>query len=132
MDQHKKDLLVFGYGLGVIAFIFGIGGFLKHGMQLAPGVLFMCGTIFFAVSVLNWPALKPGYIGWMKVAHLIGTVVTTLVLSLVFIVLFAPMGILFRIMGKDHLDRKIDFKARTYWRKRPKAVFSREQCHQQY
>ena len=132
MNKEKKDLLVFGYGLGVIAAVFGIGGFLKHGLQLAPVVLLVCSAVFVGVTALDWTALRPGYKGWMKVAHLIGGVVTTVILGAVFFLLFAPIGLFFRLIGKDHLERKLDPLVKTYWHKRPQESFQKERYQQQF
>jgi uncharacterized membrane protein len=132
MEKEKKDLLFFGYGLGLIAFVFATGGLIKHGLQIAPIVLFTCSVVFITVTTLHWPSLRPGYRGWMKVAHLIGSVVTTLILSVVFFLLFAPIGIFFRLIGKDFLERKIDRKALSYWHQRPSMAFQKERYEQQF
>lgn len=132
MDKSKRDLLVFGYGLGLIAVVFGIGGGLKHGLSWAPVTFLICAVVFISVTAFNWEALKPGYRGWMKVAHLIGGVVTTVILGAVFFLLFAPIGILFRLIGKDHLERKWDKAARTYWHARPTEALSKERYQQQF
>lgn len=132
MDKEKKDLLVFGYGLGIIALIFCAGGTLRHGWGLAQMVQAGCAFIFIAVTLLNWQALYPGYRGWMKVAHLIGGVVTTVILSTVFFLIFAPIGLLFRLIGKDHLDRKIDKLTPSYWHLRAKEDFVKERYTQQF
>ena len=91
MDKSQKDLLVFGYGLGVIAAFFAIAGTLKHGFGPAQAVLSACAVVFSVVTACRWEALRPGYAGWMKVAHLIGGVVTTVIDSGSFI-LFGNTG----------------------------------------
>ena len=132
MDKEHKDLLVFGYGLGIIAAIFGVGGFFKHGLQPAVIVLMLCSIIFVGVTTFDWQALRPGYKGWMKVAHLIGTVVTTLILAAVFFAVFTPVAIALKIAGKDHLARRVNRSAKSYWRARPVAESSRERYWQQF
>ncbi|MBF0619983.1 MAG: hypothetical protein HQL19_07440 [Candidatus Omnitrophica bacterium] len=132
MDKSQRDLLVFGYGLAVISAIFGVMGALKHGIGLPQVVLGACAIVFCGVTAIQWEALRPGYKGWMKVAHLIGTVVTTAILGVVFFGVFAPVGILFRLIGKDHLERKFDRAAASYWHKRPIAEPDPERYKQQY
>ncbi|NLE65501.1 MAG: hypothetical protein GX606_06265 [Elusimicrobia bacterium] len=132
MDKTKKDLLVFGYGLGIIALIFCIGGTMRHGWDLPQMVQAVCAIIFIGVTFVNWEALKPGYRGWMRVAHMIGTVVSTVILGLVFYAVFAPVGILLRILRKDHLDRRIDRAAASYWHQRPVTPIDRDRYTKQF
>jgi len=132
MDKQKRDLQVFGYGLAVIAALFGIGGALKHGFALAPAVLMTCSVIFAAVTALDYKALEPGYRGWMKVAYMIGTTVTMVILGAVFFLVFTPVGLFLKLLGKDHLDRKFGPAAKSYWIKRAEAVFRKERYRQQF
>lgn len=132
MNREKRDMLVFGYGLGLIAAFFGVGGYLKHGMTLAQIVLLTCSVFLVCATSLDWTALRPAYKGWMKAAHAIGSVVTTLVLVLVFVICFVPVGVVLKIIGKDHLDRRWDRAASSYWCKRPQDEFSKDRYSQQF
>ena len=132
MNKEQRDLLFFGYGLGLISVIFAVGGILRHGLGPAPMVLLVCAVVFIAVTAGRWQALRPGYRGWMKVAHLIGGVVTTVILSAVFFLLFAPVGLFFRLIGRDHLERRLDRGAESYWHKRPQEDKPKESYLQQY
>ncbi len=40
-------------------------------------------------------------------------------LVLMFFIVFAPVGIVLRILGKDPLDQKLDPQASSYWIERP-------------
>jgi hypothetical protein len=133
MDKEKKNLLVFGYGLGGIAAIFGIAGFLKHGAQPVQAVFLLCCIIFTSVTALNWQALRPGYKGWMKVAHVIGAVVTTIILATVFFAVFTPVAAALKVMGRDHLGRrKADRAAKSYWQNRPAVAREKQRYLQQF
>lgn len=132
MSKEKKDLLVFGYGLGGIAAVFGVGSWVKHGLGLAGIVLLLCSMIFLTVTTFDWKSLKPGYQGWMKIAHLIGGVVTAGILSLVFFLIFTPIGIFLKLTGRDHLQRNYLKGAVTYWEKRDQTVLNKERYHQQF
>ncbi len=132
MNKDKKDLLVFGYGLGVISALFCTSGYIKHGFHLPQLTLLVCGIFVVFVTSINPYALKLAYTLWMKVAHCIGFVITTGILSILFFLIFTPIGLLFRVIGKDHLDKKIDQKATSYWRKRPQKAFRQEDYLQQF
>ena len=124
--------MVFGYGLALIAFIFGVGGALKHGFGPAPAVLFVCAGVFGFTTVFAPEALRPGYAGWMRVAHLIGGVITTVLLTVVFAVVFTPVSLVLKLLGKDHLDRRLDRAAGSYWLSREGDIVSRERLEQQF
>ena len=132
MQKEQRDLLVFGYGLGIISAVFGVGGGLKHGWHLAPVVLLVCSVVFTGVTALDWQALRPGYAGWMKVAHGIGMVVTTVVLSVVFFAVFTPVAILLKLLGKDHMERRWNRTAQSYWHMRPAGTTDKARYYQQF
>ena len=53
-----------------------------------------------------------------NVGRLIGGIlqfIVTLLLSIVYILVFIPIGLVFRITGKDPLSRKWDSSASSYW-----------------
>ena len=61
------------------------------------------------------PAIKPVYIGMMLLAWPIGMVVSTVLLGAIYYLMFTPVGLLFRLMGRDLLHREIDKNAASYW-----------------
>ena len=132
MDREKKNLRVFGYGLGVIALVFGAGGLLRHGWTGWHGLKILCGVFFIVVAAWRWQAFRPAYKGWMAVAHVIGGVVTGILLTVVYFGVFTPTAIVLRLMGKDHLDRRRDPARSTYWHVRAPGDGGHENYRQQY
>ncbi len=132
MDREKKNLLVFGYGLGVIALVFGAGGVMRHGWTGGHGLKILCGVFFVAVTAWRWQAFRPAYKGWMAAAHVIGGAVTALLLTVVYFGVFTPTAIFLRLMGKDHLDRRRDPGRATYWHARGREVAGQGKYRQQY
>ncbi len=132
MDKAQKDVIVFGYGLGLIALFFGLGSVFRHGFSWAPVTFFICAVIFTGVTLLRWKALKPGYRGWMAVAKIIGSIMTTVILGVVFFIVFVPVGLVLRLAGKDHLQRKKDADAATYWQRCPSGNILKERYLQQF
>lgn len=132
MDKEKKNLLVFGYGLALILSVVFVNLWRNHGLQwthavLLPGIV----TLIF-LTAFRRDLLKRFYVRWMQVAHAIGTVITGVILSLVFYAVFAPAGILLRLFGKDFLDRKFDTTAPSYWLERQQENFSLKRYTQQF
>src|ERR1035441_7290725 len=52
---------------------------------------------------------------WTKLGILLGKIVTPLVTAILFFVVFTPMGVLSRLLGKDPLRLKVDPGAASYW-----------------
>ena len=132
MEKERKDIFVFGYGLGAIAGVFAFLGTLRHGFGFFQAVELVCALVFIIVTFVNWQALKPGYKIWMKGAHFIGGIVTTGILGAVFFLVFAPIGVFFWYTKKDHLNRTIDKNAPTYWIPRSEGLSQKERYRQQF
>lgn len=65
---------------------------------------------------LLWPrGLRPLFIGLSLAAFPIGMLVNELCLGLLFFCVFLPAGLLFRLMGRDSLQRRFDTRAASYW-----------------
>ncbi len=58
--------------------------------------------------------LQPVYHWWMKLAHILGWINTRILLSIVFFVIFLPVGIILRLLGKDPMARKLDQDLNSY------------------
>jgi len=79
---------------------------------------FIVGSGLFLILGLFIPfLLKPFYEVWMIFAFLLGWVMTRIILTLTFFLIFTLMGFILRILGKDLLDEKIDKNAGSYWRR---------------
>lgn len=64
---------------------------------------------------MTW--LKRLYQGWLKFAHFIGKINTTILLTIFYFIFLGPAKLITLFLGKDLLDSK--WKDRpTYWRKR--------------
>ncbi|RLS78763.1 MAG: hypothetical protein DWI00_03260 [Planctomycetota bacterium] len=59
--------------------------------------------------------LKPVFIGLVLVSFPIGLIVGELVLLMIFVGVFLPMALLFRIMGRDALQRRMSVQSETFW-----------------
>jgi hypothetical protein len=62
--------------------------------------------------------LRPVYTGWMIVAFPIGWTVSKIALGLMFFLVFLPVGLVFRMTGRDvlHLKRRA---GGSYWLAKP-------------
>ena len=72
-------------------------------------------AVFYVATVVTMP------IGW---------VVSRILLASLFFVVFTPIALLFRVIGRDKLVRRFDSRAETYWRPREQPDDPRSYLHQ--
>jgi hypothetical protein len=79
--------------------------------------------MFIAGLGLAYPAtVKPLYLALGAVALPIGWVVGEVLLAVVYYLVFVPVGLAMRTIGRDPLQRRFDREAATYWQpKKPPA-----------
>lgn len=67
----------------------------------------------------------------MKFAHALGWVNTRIILSLVYFIIFTPMALFFKIIGKDPMDRRFE-SVDSYWIKREMKIFKPDDYRRQF
>lgn len=114
--NEKKQFRTFGFGL--TGFLSIIGGLqIYKGHQDYCFYFFGASFVALLVAIFVPRALKYIYKFMMLVALAIGWVNTRIFLSILFYFVFSPIGIFLRIIRRDLLDRKIDKKCHSYWKK---------------
>ncbi|NND70235.1 MAG: hypothetical protein HKN43_01520 [Rhodothermales bacterium] len=69
----------------------------------------------FLLLAVGFPSvLRPVEFVWMKIAVAIGAVMTRVILTIVFVFVVTPIGLLMRLSGKDPLRIK-EIKTLSYW-----------------
>ena len=69
---------------------------------------------FLILGIMNSNLLSPLNKIWFKFGMLLGSIVSPLVMSLIFFLIVTPTGLLMRIFKKDLLNLKYNNK-KTYW-----------------
>ena len=77
-------------------------------------------------------ALRPLHAVWIPVGRGIARALTWLLLTIVFVVVVTPYGLVARILRKDPLEREIDRSRSSYWHHRTDGPFDRERMKKQY
>jgi hypothetical protein len=95
-------------------------------------VLLLVAAAFFGAAVAIPTMLKPVYILWMRLALVLSWANTRLILLLMFYLIFTPIGLALRLIGKDLLGRRIEKGMASYWAKKEKAVFRKEDYERQF
>ena len=97
-----------------------------RGSLPAIGYAAAIGGLLAAIGIA-WPrGLRPLLVAMNVVTSPLALVIHDLVLSLAFFVVVVPVGLVFRLFGRDPLQLKIDRGASTYWqpKKQPRDVRS--------
>ena len=66
-------------------------------------------------------AIRPLFVGWMMLVFPIGWLVSHVILALLLYGLFTPLGLVFKLIGRDALARRRVTKQSTYWVAKPQA-----------
>jgi hypothetical protein len=113
LESGKPELRKFSWVVGGV--FLAIGAFAAYrGASWHPVPLWIGGPLFVVGSVAPL-VVKPFYYAWMTLAVVMGFVMTRVILTIFFFVVLTPVGLVFRLMGKDLLHREIDREKPTYW-----------------
>ncbi|MFC1783882.1 SxtJ family membrane protein, partial [Planctomycetota bacterium] len=93
---------------------------------------FIAGACFLVIGTISSILLKPIYIFWMALATVLGWFMTRVILSILFFLVFTPMGLLMKLMGKDLLDLKYNRTTKSYWVPKPKAKLKKSDYERQF
>lgn len=115
MDQvaTRKELRQFGLIVGAVFTVIGLWPLVFRGESLrlwATGI----GGLLIAFGGILPQLLAPIYKGWMWVGHIMGWINTRILLGIVFYGLVTPIGIVFRLMGKDTMRQAFAESSTTY------------------
>jgi hypothetical protein len=102
--------IVFGVLFAVLSFIS-----ISAGNKIAI-FLFSCTAVFFFLTALLRPLwLKTPNLLWFKFGVFLGCIIAPVVMALIFVTVFFPIGLIMRVIGYDPLNRKINTASSSYW-----------------
>ena len=76
--------------------------------------------IFFILGVLNSKLLTPLNKLWFKFGIFLGSIVSPIIMGIVYFLVVTPIGLFMRLLGKDLLKTNKVKSTSTYWIKRDK------------
>ena len=71
--------------------------------------------VFLVLGVLNSKSLTPLNKLWFKFGILLGSIVSPIVMGIIFFAVVTPTGFIMRLVSKNFLRLKKDNNASTYW-----------------
>ncbi len=120
MNRHyTRHHKIFALGLPFVWLLLNLLFFKFH--FESPGLILVTALIgVIEIAFLFFPSLyKKFYQAWNWFTRKIGQFNTYLILSLIFYLVFTPIALILRLLGKDLLDQKFDSRASSYWHPRP-------------
>ena len=117
LSPSRRQLFQFGCAAAVVfpavAWLWNATPQIIAVLALVGAALAVCG--YFAPSLV-----KPFYLTLTLLTFPIGLVVSELIMLAIYFGVFLPIGLVFRLMRRDALERKLDRDATSYWqRKKP-------------
>ena len=85
---------------------------LREPVSMGLGGLALVSLVF---SLVAPKANLPIYVGLTVIAYPIGFVLSYLIMGFLFFGMITPLGLIFRVIGKDPLNRAFEPEASTYW-----------------
>jgi hypothetical protein len=113
IKSEKNNLRKFGIIVGIVLLIIAGLFFLKEKESFQ--LFFAIGIVLFVTGIVIPFTLKPIYWVWMTFATILGWFMTRVILSLLFYVVFTPIGLIARLFGKQFLGLKMDHSKQSYW-----------------
>lgn len=85
---------------------------------------FLLATIFIIILIFNDNLLKPINLLWMKIGHILGIIVSPIILSFLYFLIISPIAIVLKILKRDELNISLDKKIQSHFKSRNNNNFS--------
>jgi hypothetical protein len=84
------------------------------GIQWA-GIIIAAGFGIFISSFVSLKLTRIIYLGLILITFPIGWAISMILLTAFYFLLLMPLGLVFRLLGRDPLSRRLDPDAKSYW-----------------
>ncbi len=114
-NPSPRELKWFGL---LFALFFGLVGAIvlwRSGSRTAAVILWSIGSVAAILFYVIRPWQRFMYLGWMYAAFPIGWIVTHVILALIYYLVFTPIGLAMRLLGKDPMNRNLEPETKSYW-----------------
>jgi hypothetical protein len=95
----------FGLSVGTVFCVIG-GLLLWRGRPIRAEIFGALGAVLVLLGALRPSLLRRPSAWWWRVAHILGYVNTRILLTVMFVIVFVPLGLIWRLMGRDPLARR--------------------------
>lgn len=113
-DKSDKELKEFGYIMALVLLIVTLPLLWK--MHPAAHYILGVACVFLLFSIFKPGLLRRIEAAWMYFGTFMGMIMTHVILTIMFLVVISPLGIILRLFGKRFLLLKPDRTTKTYWK----------------
>ena len=111
-----RELRQFGYLCVVMLPLIGWLWGASQGTIIALAAIGLAMAVLASATPL-W--LKPIFVILLWITTPIGMVISEIVLAMFYYAVICPIGLSFRLLGRDALQRRVDSKSESYWQQKP-------------
>ncbi len=124
-NPKSKQLRSFGKVALVASTVIALLLYLLKGVAIKwVLIIFSFGFVIFIISMISFKLTKMIYLGIVLLTLPIGYVVSFILMAVFYFLLLSPLGLIFRLIGRDPLNRKFEPDKESYWLRRqpPKGL----------
>ena len=121
-NSNRSFGIVFSIVFIIIAFWSFRGDFSQ--IKILP---LLISLIFLILGLINSKLLTPLNKLWIKFGNLLGSIISPIIMAIIFFLVVTPTCILLRIFGKDLLNIKQKSNKNSYWIKKDKRISKMKQ-----
>ena len=116
-DETKQLRVVAGVLLALVTVITAIRYLVRGFPEGTPIglILIAIAAVVFVVALVSPRPLGPAFRCWMALARALGWVMTRLLLSIMFYLVFTPIGLIMRLIRRDVLHRDFNSSKSSFW-----------------
>jgi len=112
VDEEKQRVIQFGLIWSFI-FLF-VGSYFLDGTAMGVFLLILA-IILACITVTSPGILEPVCSIWIQSGEKIGHIVSMILMTVLYLSLFIPVGLILRIFRVDLLNKTIDQERQSYW-----------------
>ena len=128
-DQNIKITIGSEKSFGIVfSIIFMIIALYPLFINSSINLTFLTISIIFIILSFVFPSIfkYPNLIRF-KFGRLLGFIISPIILSIVYLSVIMPIGIIFKIIKKDPLEKLFDSNQKTYWKEKISTSSMRDQ-----
>jgi uncharacterized membrane protein YgdD (TMEM256/DUF423 family) len=118
INRHPtpKDLRSFARISLIATAVIAVLLYLLKGLALQwASVILLLGIIIFLSTLISLKLTRMIYLALTLITAPIGFTISFLLMASFYFLLLSPLGLFFRLIGRDPLRRKFDRSSKTYW-----------------
>ena len=132
-DAHVIGSRMLRQFAGLWILVFGalaiVQAFLRHQPRMAIALAVLAAAVG-VTGLLRPLAIRTVFLTAMAVTAPIGFVVSYVLLAAIFYLIIVPIGLVFRLIGRDAMSRRPDVAQTTYWVEREQSTDARRYLQQ--